>query len=147
MRNALVVAALLLAGCAESRITTPSGESFDIAAAGRANASMNALVSGPGMSGVAALSGRMPAELGAPAAVPGISSAGASGLPALALRLLRSLPAAGGPLAVQVIRPAVLGHTYVYDPAAHRYVPDPARTGAPANGVRFILYAADPGVA
>lgn len=145
MRRALVVAALLLAGCAESRITAPADGSFDVAAAGRANASMSALVSGPGMSGVAALDGRMPAELVGPAAVPGLSSAGAAGLPALALRLLRSLPGAGGPLAVQVIRPGVLGHTYTYDPAAHRYAPDPARAGAPGNGVRFILYAVDPG--
>ncbi len=145
IQTALIVAAALLAGCTESRISAPSGESFDVAAAGRANATMNVLVSGSGMSAVAALGGRMPAELGASGSVSGSSMAGASGIPALALRLLQSLPAAGGPLTVQVIRPAVLGHTYVYDPVAHRYVPDPARAGAPGNGVRFILYAVDPG--
>ncbi len=142
--TALLVAAGLLAGCADSRISAPSGESFDVAAAGRANATMNALVSGAGMSGVAALGGRMPSELGASTSLPGSPEAAGSGISALALRLLQSLPA-GGPLTVQMIRPAVLGHTYVYDPAAHRYVPDPARAGAPANGVRFILYAVDPG--
>jgi hypothetical protein len=37
----------------------------------------------------------------------------------------------------------VYGSTYVYDAAANRYVPDPSRAGAPANGVRFILYETD----
>ena len=32
------------------------------------------------------------------------------------------------------------GKTFVYDAAAHNWVVDPARTGAPANGVRFITY-------
>jgi hypothetical protein len=145
VRNALVVAAVLVAGCAESRMTAPAGETFDAAAAGRANVTMTALVSGSGMSAVAALSGRMPAELSPSGPVVGPSVAAASGVTALALRLLHSLPAAGGPLTVQVIRPGVLGHTYVYSPSAHRYIPDPARGGAPSNGVRFILYAVDPG--
>ena len=43
-----------------------------------------------------------------------------------------------------VLRPGSLGTTYVYDPALARYVPAPGRTGAPANGVRFILYAVNP---
>ncbi len=33
------------------------------------------------------------------------------------------------------------GRTFVYDPGLGRYVIDPAREGAPATGVRFILYA------
>jgi hypothetical protein len=32
------------------------------------------------------------------------------------------------------------GKTFVYDAASHSWVVDPARTGAPANGVRFITY-------
>ena len=32
------------------------------------------------------------------------------------------------------------GKTFVYDGARHEWVIDPARTGAPANGVRFITY-------
>jgi hypothetical protein len=32
------------------------------------------------------------------------------------------------------------GTTFVYDPALGRYVPDPELDGAPATGVRFILY-------
>jgi hypothetical protein len=32
------------------------------------------------------------------------------------------------------------GKTFVYDAVRHEWVIDPARTGAPANGVRFITY-------
>ncbi len=32
------------------------------------------------------------------------------------------------------------GQTYIYDAARHEWVIDPARTGAPATGVRFITY-------
>ena len=34
-----------------------------------------------------------------------------------------------------------MGTTYVYDPETKTYVPDPDATGAPAAGVRFVLYA------
>ena len=44
----------------------------------------------------------------------------------------------------KVIPTSVLGTTYVFDPATHCYVPDPNRTGAPENGVRYILYAVNP---
>jgi hypothetical protein len=36
------------------------------------------------------------------------------------------------------------GTTFVYDGEEGRYVGDPEATGAPANGVRFVLYAIDP---
>ncbi len=140
--TAASLAIALLAGCAESRVTAPSEGGFDVVAASAATASLNGLVSGPGITSVAALGARMPVELGGASAGPA-SNAPAAGVAGLALRLLRSLPAADGPFAVQGIRPSVLGRTYVYDPAAHRYVADPTRDGAPANGVRFILYAVD----
>ena len=43
-----------------------------------------------------------------------------------------------------VIRPEALGRTYIYNAALRRYVVAPERTGAPAGGVRFILYAVNP---
>ena len=46
-----------------------------------------------------------------------------------------------GAALVPVIRSSAYGSTYVYDPASNRYEPDPSRTGAPADGVRFVLYA------
>jgi hypothetical protein len=47
-------------------------------------------------------------------------------------------------LASPALPPGSLGTTYVYDPVLERYVAAPGRTGAPANGVRFILYAVNP---
>lgn len=41
---------------------------------------------------------------------------------------------------VPLISDSNRGKTFVYDGARHEWVIDPARTGAPANGVRFITY-------
>jgi hypothetical protein len=43
-----------------------------------------------------------------------------------------------------VIPAEVRGTTWVFDPAQHKYVVDASRTGAPENGVRYILYAVNP---
>lgn len=43
-----------------------------------------------------------------------------------------------------VIRHETLGKTYVYNATLRRYVVAPERTGAPAGGVRFVLYAVNP---
>ena len=56
-----------------------------------------------------------------------------------AVRRLAATTDAGAAL-IPVMRPSVLGRTFVYDPATRTYVPDAARTGAPPNGVRFVLY-------
>lgn len=61
-----------------------------------------------------------------------------------ARRLLAATEAAPGALADQVISENARGTTFVYDPERMEYVPDPDRAGAPANGVRFILYAVNP---
>jgi hypothetical protein len=42
--------------------------------------------------------------------------------------------------AIPLISDGNRGKTFVYDGATHNWVVDPARTGAPANGVRFITY-------
>lgn len=62
-----------------------------------------------------------------------------SGARALATRLL----AAGArphAAAAPVISPQNRGTTFVYDATLDRYVADPQRAGAPADGVRFIVY-------
>lgn len=46
-----------------------------------------------------------------------------------------------GPSGVQAIFPVnVLGKTLVWDTALNRYAVNPTLTGAPSNGVRFVLY-------
>jgi hypothetical protein len=60
------------------------------------------------------------------------------------IRRLASVTGADrGVFLVPVLRSGVLGSTYVYDATTQQYVADPARTGAPANGVRFVLYETD----
>lgn len=145
-RRILIVGAMsavLLGGCGDSRVAGPVEGGFDMAAAETANATIGALIDGPGMTGLAALGPRMPAVFAGGSEVRGALRS-VPGLPGLALRLLQSVPTPDGPLTVPVMRPAVLGRTYVYSAAEHRYVPDPSRTGAPANGARFILYQVDP---
>lgn len=66
--------------------------------------------------------------------------AGAPALQQVTRRLAELTGVGRGPQLVPVVRPGVLGRTYVFDAAAKTYVHDPARSGAPANGVRFILY-------
>jgi hypothetical protein len=52
-------------------------------------------------------------------------------------------PSAGFSASSADIPPDALGKTYVYDPATDTYVASDI-PGAPANGVRFLLYAVDP---
>lgn len=59
-----------------------------------------------------------------------------------ALSTARSSLAAGRVLAA--ITPELIGKTLVFDPETESYVVDEERTGAPADGVRFILYEGDP---
>jgi hypothetical protein len=47
---------------------------------------------------------------------------------------------ADAPAGVPLISTGNRGKTFVYDAQRHQWVHDPARTGAPANGVRFITY-------
>jgi hypothetical protein len=72
----------------------------------------------------------------------GLAGSG-SGLDVVTRKLTTAAVDAGTAL-IPVMRPSVLGMTFVYEPSVRKYVPDPARTGAPSNGVRFILYEVDP---
>ncbi len=69
------------------------------------------------------------------------AGSGPAGLSAAAGRIATVVAGTSQAL-LPVMRPAVYGTTYVFDPAKRTYVPDPARRGAPANGVRFVLYEA-----
>jgi len=65
-----------------------------------------------------------------------------------AVQRVRALHAAGpsfGSAGSLAIFPAdLLGATFVFNPDTDRYEEDPAATGAPADGIRLILYAVDP---
>lgn len=59
-------------------------------------------------------------------------------------RLARALAETSPPAAAPLISPTHLGTTFVYDRDKGRYVADPARSDAPADGVRFDLYETAP---
>lgn len=78
--------------------------------------------------------------------IPG--AAASSGNAARAIAIVRDLAGlasagVGGPAAIPVIRPGILGKTMVYDAAAKKYLVAEGRAGAPKNGVRFVLYEID----
>lgn len=60
----------------------------------------------------------------------------------LALQLIAA--AEPGVARVPRLPSEIRGTTLVLDPETLRYVPDPERSGAPENGVRFILYPVNP---
>lgn len=76
----------------------------------------------------------------------GASAAPQSWSPGLEQAVMKLSAAASqtGTALIPVMQSAVLGKTFVWDPSVKKYVPDSARTGAPSNGVRFILYDVDP---
>lgn len=69
---------------------------------------------------------------------PRLMTAGAS-----IARSVRALAGPQGGVALAVIPDSYLGDTFEYDAGTQRYVLS-ERTGAPANGVRFIVYAVNP---
>lgn len=61
------------------------------------------------------------------------------------LREIRDiLPSFGGTGTLALFPVDLLGATFVYNPDLGRYEIDAEATGAPADGVRFVLYAVDP---
>jgi hypothetical protein len=61
------------------------------------------------------------------------------------LRDLRDLVPSFGSTGTLALFPVdLLGTTFVYNPDLGQYAADPEATGAPEDGVRFILYAVDP---
>lgn len=77
---------------------------------------------------------------GAPSVVPGNLDQPRLAIASLAVK---SFVLSGGG-SVPIFPSNLLGKTFVWDTLTSAYVVDAALTGAPANGVRFLLYAIDP---
>ena len=138
------------AGCESS--TGPDLEAaLDTDAALADYAAMDAALGSAEFAGFQALGNRTP--FGAsPAAIDLVAAMGspntAGGGRAFALNMARRINAANatrGPAAAPIISDTHRGVTFVYDPVADDYAPDPERTGAPETGVRFITYEVDEG--
>lgn len=146
-----LLALVLLAGVAACESTTSPGSlvELDTEAALADYEALARVLSTQGFAGFQALEGRTPfGPSSAVAAVAGLDGARAGDdHRGFALRLLKDLQASdapvGGALAAPVLSGRYLGKTFVYDRTLDEYVVDPDRTGAPATGVRFVLYEVD----
>lgn len=144
-----LMALVLLAGATACESTTSPGSLVELDTEG-ALADYEALarvLSTQGLAGFHALEGRTPFG-GAESSVVAALDPGAADSPrGFALRLMEAIRESGsstdGPAAARLLSDRFLGKTLVYDRALDEYVVDPDRTGAPANGVRFVLYEVD----
>jgi hypothetical protein len=137
----IALLAISLSAACESTSAPDFGLELDAEAAAADYAAFDSVFVSPAWSGFEALGTRTPWSGGPAAAqaVAGIREA-RSGRQ-FALQLAQRLAAAAGarPSRAPVID-TYRGDTFVYDPDTGEYAVDPARTGAPANGVRFVIY-------
>jgi hypothetical protein len=146
--------ALAAVACVGERATGPNhADGFDAARAGADARAMQNVLGAAALESFAVLSERFDltsAPSAAVAASRDVLAAGDASSPLEAKRLAVAVAgrvlngARGATPAARAIRPESLGKTFVYDPALRRYVVAPDRAGAPADGVRFILYAVNP---
>ncbi|MDX1493455.1 MAG: hypothetical protein R3253_05320 [Longimicrobiales bacterium] len=155
-RRMAAVALLALAGSACDTGTAPDLEpDFDAQAALADYQTMQAAMASDDLSPFQALEGRTPFA-STPAAIDVMASVSQSGHEvgsrAFALAAARRLLAAsteatrsglGEPAQGPIISGWHRGTTFVYDPGSDQYQPDLEMEGAPATGVRFILYEVD----
>ncbi|HUF31044.1 MAG TPA: hypothetical protein VMM77_10390 [Gemmatimonadaceae bacterium] len=146
----MMVAALAAAGCSDS--TAPLAD-FDPARAQADVAAMTTLMQGDQLAAFTAMSGYFDlsgAPLAAVSSARQLLSSSSPASPETSRRVavaavegfsLRT--AAGSTPSLATLPPEVFGTTFTFDPGSNTYVPSD-RTGAPANGVRFIIYAVDP---
>lgn len=144
---ALLCAALALAACDS---TAPELDGLlDTDAALADYDAVDSILASPDWQAFQALGGRTPFSSG-PAGVEAVASldalGSAQGGRAFASRLagqLAGVARAGPPAAAPIISDTHRGATFVYDPDTDEYAVDPERDGAPATGVRFVLYEVD----
>jgi hypothetical protein len=151
----LALGALLLASgaCSKKSPTSPAGLSDSLSPETRAGiSSVHAALASPVWQGLDALAAA-PGPAHDAAAVrallessaSGVGVIGASPMPvSLVSGVSAGLTRGASQPSATIIPPDQRGTTWVYDASQLRYVIDPARSGAPANGVRYILYAVNP---
>jgi len=136
--------ALLTATAACEQATAPLANTPDANATLADYQALEQMFASDGFAGVQALAGRTPmsasATVAAMRALPGLASESSSRQYALDLFRAAAAQASRTSFAKTVISSRHLGRTLVYNVAKDQYVIDSARTGAPANGTRFIVY-------
>ena len=122
-----------LAACSESN--APERGAFNPARVEAGITTVQRLAASPVLGSLTA-TGRVAGGVSSAGMIGGNSGAGLES----ALQRLTSATAGAGAALIPVMQPSVLGRTFVYDASTRKYVPDASRTGAPSNGVRFVLY-------
>ena len=122
----------LLAACSDGNAPQPG--QFNTSRVEAGVAAVQRAAASP-MLGSLMATGRVAGSFAGSAAVGGATN----GLEDAVQRLAAATTGAGAAL-IPVMQPSVLGKTFVYDASTRTYVPDATRTGAPPNGVRFVLY-------
>jgi hypothetical protein len=144
--STLAVLASFAAACESA--TGPAVD-LDFQGAAADYAALDTLFASAGWASFAALGARTP--FGSPAAIEAVSSLSLAGerhsgrrfAVALAARMRDAVTTGVGAALAPIISGTYRGTTFVYDPALDRYTVDATRGGAPATGVRFILYEVD----
>jgi hypothetical protein len=146
----LCTLAALASFAAACENTTAPDFGLDFEAAAADYEVVDTLFASAGWAGFEALGTRTPFGASS-AAIEAVASLGRSTEPgsgrgfalALAHRMRGALVSGGRPALAPIISGTHRGSTFVYDPALDEYVVDALRTGAPATGVRFVLYEVD----
>src|SRR5688572_17012117 len=135
MRTSLPLALVFAAGCQET--TGPGSlERLNAEAALADYRAMDEVLQTRGWKSFQMTAGKMDAVAsGATAALQELATGDAREFAAVMANV-----ATNSSSSVPLISTANRGRTFVYDAALHDWKIDPARTGAPANGVRFITY-------
>ncbi|MEQ1856108.1 MAG: hypothetical protein ABL963_06550 [Longimicrobiales bacterium] len=144
--SSLAVLGLFAAACESS--TGPVID-LDFAAASADYEVVDSIFATPAWSGFQALGTRTPFGV-SPAALEAVSSLdgaargnGRSFALQLARRMHDAVLSGGRPAMTPIISNTHRGETFVYVPALDEYAVDSTRTGAPATGVRFVVYEVD----
>lgn len=145
---ALVLVTAVAGACSDDPTGPGGGDEFDAATVDANLDAMDAVFTTPAWQSFEALSlrfnlgGLTPSVAPAQEALARVEVGGAALGTDTPLTAARRLAVAVS--SVPVISPGARGTTFVIDPATGDYTPDPARTDAPSNGVRFILYGVNP---
>lgn len=132
--TALAAFVLGFAACGDNP-TAPTGEeNFDARSAQAGLDRMDGLLSSPAWASYEALSRKIGGSGLVAARVPALET---DGYPVVGDATNSLLSVANR---IPLISTGNLGKTFVIDPTSGEYVNDPSRTGAPSNGVRFVLY-------
>jgi hypothetical protein len=149
-RTFTMLALAALAAACETSTAPDLDAPFDTEAALADYQAIEGLLASSDWAGFRALSGRTPFS-GSPAGVEIVSALGVAGssddarsfAADLATRLATIAARSETPSRAPIISDTHRGATFVYDPDTDRYVVDPDRAGAPATGVRFVIYDLD----